>query len=507
MVKERCENGMKPVKKIVIVGGGSSGWIAASVLAHDFKSDVLEVELVESDEIGIIGVGESTVPAFVQLIRNLGIDEQHFIQNTHATFKLGIEFPDWHQVGESFFHPFGRIGTPVDTYDFYQAWLKAKSKGHTSDLQSFATCSVMAKENRFSLPREAPNTPLSIAGYAMHIDATLVAKYLRGYAEERKVKRTEGLVTEVRQKEDGSIASLLLKSGKEVHGDFFIDCTGFYALLIEKTLGIGYEDWMNYLPCDRAVAVQTENLGEAVPYTVSTAREEGWSWRIPLQHRTGNGYVYSSEYCSDDEATEKLLGYIDGKTITEPKIIPFRAGVRESFWHKNCLSIGLSAGFIEPLEATALHLVVRGLDFFLRFYPDQDCNQALIDEYNRRMRMDYEEVRDFIVLHYCLTQREDTPFWKARKNMDIPPELAEKIELFKAHGSLREGIDELWQASSWQSVFDGMGVRPEKYMRRIDNLDYQIVEEKLAEIETAIAGFVQTLPTHDQFIRERFLAK
>ncbi|MBT8091161.1 MAG: tryptophan 7-halogenase [Gammaproteobacteria bacterium] len=499
---------MKPIKKIVIVGGGSSGWIAASILAHDFRPEVLEVELVESEEIGTIGVGESTVPPFVGLIKKLGIDEQHFIQNVHATFKLGIELPDWHQVGESYFHPFGWIGTRLGVHDFYQAWLKAKSKGHTSELQSFAPCSVMARERRFFLPQDAPpRTPLGSAGYALHIDASLVAKYLRQYAEERKVRRTEGLVTEVRQNEDGSIASLLLKSGEEVHGDFFIDCTGFYALLIEKSLGIGYEDWLNYLPCDRAVAVQTENLGEAVPYTVATAREEGWSWRIPLQHRTGNGYVYSSEYCSDDEATAKLLSYVDGKPITEPMIIPFRTGMRESFWHKNCISIGLSSGFIEPLEATALHLVMRGMEFFLRFYPDQDCEQVLVDEYNRYMRSEYELIRDFIVLHYCLTDREDTPFWKHCKHMDIPPGLAEKIELFEAQGILRQGDDELWQASSWQSVFEGMGVRPKKYSARIDNLDYPLLEEKLQEMEMAISRMARRLPTHDQFIRERFSAK
>jgi tryptophan halogenase len=495
---------MKPIKKIVIVGGGSSGWIAASILAHDFRPEVLEIELVESEEIGTIGVGESTVPPFVQLIKNLGINEQHFIQSVHATFKLGIEFPDWHRVGESYFHPFGLIGAHFGIYDFYQIWLKAKSKGHESELQTFAPCTVMAKEKRFLLPQEAPKTPLDSAGYALHIDANLVARYLRRYAEEYRVKRTEGLVTDVRQREDGSIASLLLKSGEEIHGDFFIDCTGFYALLIDKTLGIGYEDWLKYLPCDRAVAVQTENLGEAAPYTVSTAREAGWSWRIPLQHRTGNGYVFSSEYCSDDEATEKLLGYVDGKPITDPMIIPFRTGVRESFWHKNCLSIGLSSGFIEPLEATALFIVIRGMDHFLRLFPDQHCEEALVDEYNQRMRMEYELIRDFIVLHYCLTEREDTPFWKHCKHMDIPPSLAEKIRLFKAHGTLRQTPDELWTATSWQSVFEGMGVRPKNYYPKVDNLDYDWIEKKLQEMEAAISDTVERLPNHDQFLRERF---
>lgn len=497
---------MKPIKKIVIVGGGTSGWVSAATLANHFQSELLEVELVESDQIGTIGVGESTIPPFLELISNLGINEQHFIQSVHATFKLGIKFPDWSQVGESYFHPFGVIGVRFGIHEFYQAWLKAKSKGHPSGLQDFSPCSVMAREKRFTLPQQARKTPIGGASYALHVDATLVAKYLRRYSEERGVKRTEGLVTEVRQKEDGGIASLLLKSGKEIEGDFFFDCTGFYSLLIEKTLGVGFEDWLNYLPCDRAVAVQTENTGEAIPYTISTARESGWSWRIPLQHRTGNGYVYSSKYLSDDEATEKLLGFVDGKTITEPMVIPFRAGVRESIWHKNCLSVGLSSGFIEPLEATAIHSVVRGLDHFLRFYPDQDCEQALIDEYNRRMRTDYEEIRDFIVLHYCLTEREDTPFWKHCKNMEIPPLLAEKIELFKAHGGMRDGVDELFKPASWQSVLDGMGIRPEKYCPRIDTLDYKVIEDVLQEAEQAIGATVQKLPSHDQFIRQNYRA-
>ena len=497
---------MNPIKKIVIVGGGTSGWISAAVLAHDFRPDLLEIELVESEEIGTIGVGESTVPPFPQLIRNLGIDEADFIRRVHATFKLGIEFPDWHRVGESYFHPFGVIGTRFQGHDFYQVWLKARANGHGSELQAYAPCTAMARERKFLFPREAPKTPLDSAGYALHIDAALVARYLRQYAEERRVKRTEGLVTEVRQKDDGSIASLVLKSGEEIHGDFFIDCTGFYSLLIGKTLGIGYEDWLKYLPCDRAVAVQTENPGDSAPYTVATAREEGWTWRIPLQHRTGNGYVYSSEFCSDDEATAKLLGVVDGKTITEPNIIPFRAGMRDVFWDKNCLSVGLSSGFVEPLEATALHIVVRGLDYFLRLFPDQSCEPALIREYNRLMRAEYESIRDFIVLHYCLTEREDTPFWQRCRDMEIPSSLAGKIELFRAHGTLRVGPEELWQSSSWQSVFEGMGVRPRNYSPTVDNLDYSFIAGKLQEMEAMLARTIAQLPTHDQFLRDRFRA-
>lgn len=497
---------MKPIKKIVIVGGGTSGWIAASVLAHQFRPEVLQVELVESEDIGTIGVGESTIPPFIGLIRNLGINEQHFIQKVHATFKLGIRFPDWNRLNDSYFHPFGSIGVRFGVHEFYQAWLKAKSLGHDSGLQEFAPCSVMADKHRFFLPQEAQKTPIGGASYALHIDAKLAADYLRNYAEERGVKRTEGMVTEVKQHGDGGIASLLLKSGEQVDGDFFIDCTGFYSLLIEKTLGVGFEDWRNFLPCNRAIAVQTENTGEALPYTISTAREAGWTWRIPLQHRTGNGYVYSSDHCSDEEARARLLECVDGELITEPMVIPFKTGLRESFWRKNCVSVGLSGGFIEPLEATAIHLVVRGMDFFLRFFPDQGCEPALINEYNRRMRMDYEEIRDFVVLHYCVTEREDTPFWKHCKTMAIPDSLRERIELFKAHGTLREGVDELFRSPSWQSVFEGMGIRPEKYSPRIDNLDYKLIEDTLKEARQSIAGMVDTLPTHDQFIRQKYRA-
>jgi tryptophan halogenase len=493
---------MKSIKKIVIVGGGTSGWVAASILANQFKQEAMEVELVESEQIGTIGVGESTIPPFVGLIKNLGISEKDFIKSTHATFKLGISFPDWTNIGESYFHPFGSIGVRFGIHEFYQAWLKAKHNGHPSSLQDFAPCSAMAKEHRFFPPQQAQNTPISAASYALHVDAALVAKYLRSYSEKLGVTRTEGKVTEVKKRDDGGIAALVMESGKRIDGDFFIDCTGQYGLLIEKSLGVKFEDWLNYLPCDRAVAVQTENIGEAIPYTISTARESGWSWRIPLQHRTGNGYVYSSKFCSDEEATQRLMTFIDGKPITEPKIIPFKAGMRESIWHKNCLSLGLSSGFIEPLEATAIHLVQRGMDLLLKFFPDQDCDQVLIDEYNRRIRMDYEEVRDFIVLHYCLTEREDTPFWRHCKNMDIPPELKERIDLFKAHGTLREGVDELFRAPSWQSVFDGMGVRPAKYCPRIENLDYKLIEDALKEADMAIKDTVAKLPSHDKFLKE-----
>ena len=492
---------MDPLKKIVIVGGGTAGWIAAAALSHQLHPDVCQIELVESDEIGTIGVGESTIPPFIALIRNLGIDESDFIRHTQASFKLGISFSNWKQKDETYFHPFGVIGRRFDTYEFYQAWLKAKHNGSTYELLDFSPCNVMAKYGRFFPPEQAQKTPIGGAAYALHIDAKLAADYLRKYAEQRDVTRTEGMVSQVVCDEREFIQKLVLRDGREISGDFFIDCTGFRALLIEKTLDVGYCDWSNYLHCDRAIAVQTVDHGETVPYTRATARDAGWTWRIPLQHRTGNGYVYSSQFCSDEQARNTLLSVIDGEMITEPRVIPFLTGVRKEIWKNNCLSLGLASGFIEPLESTAIHLVARGVDFFLRFFPDRQCMPALINEYNRRMTADYEEIRDFIVLHYCTTQREDTPFWRWCKNIELPQSLHERIELFKSHGVLRDGVDELFHSASWQSVFEGMGIRPNNYCPRIDNLDFGAIETTLTQAVAAIDNVVQKLPTHNEFLQ------
>lgn len=496
---------INPIKKIVIVGGGTSGWIAASMLSYHLKSNLCEIELVESDDVGTIGIGESTIPPVVRLIQNLGIDEQQFVQNTQACFKLGIKFIDWRQKNESYFHPFGVIGKRIGSHDFYQCWLKATMQGDTSPLQDFSPCSVMAEQERFFWPTQLQNTPIGGASYAVHLDAKLVVEYLRGYAYERGVKRTEGTVEQVTQSENGNIEKLIMKDGKEIHGDFFIDCTGFKALLIEKTLGVGFEDWSKYLPCDRAVVVKTEAQEKRPPYTTATARKAGWSWKIPLRNSTGHGYVYSSKFCSDAEAKSTLLKNLDAPRINDPRVIPFATGRRKNMWEKNCLSLGLASGFVEPLESTSIHLIARGMDFFLRFFPDRDCDPSLIKEYNRRMATDFEEVRDFIVLHYCTTQREDTDFWRFCKNMELPESLQERISLFKGHGLVREGTDELFRSTSWQSVFEGMGIRPNKYCPRVDNMDYQEISDTLKMARQAIQSMVKNLPTHDEFLRQNLV--
>ena len=491
----------KPLKKIAIIGGGTSGWLAAAMLCQHLKRELTEVELIESEELGTIGVGESTVPPFVGLIHRLGIDENEFLRATDGTYKLGIKFVGWHERGDSYFHPFGVIGKPIGSHDFYQCWLKARAQGDTSELQDFSPCNVMAEQGRFFHPAKARNTPIGGANYALHVDALLVAKYLRGYSEARGLKHTEGKVVAAKQRDDGFIESVTLSDGREIRADFFIDCTGFKAFLIGRTLRVDSHDWSNYLPCDRAVVCKTENKGALWPYTRASAQPAGWTWRIPLQHRVGNGYVYSSQFASDAAAKATLLRSLDSACIDEPRVIPYTTGHRKQFWKANCLSVGLSSGFIEPLEATSIHLIARGMDFFLRYFPDRDCDPALVREYNRRMIADFEEVRDFIVLHYSATARDDTPFWQHCKNLPLPETLRERIELFRAHGAMREGVDELFRASSWQSVFEGMGIRPTSPNPRVENLDYAQIEQTLKNAKAAIAGMVEHLPTHEQFLR------
>jgi tryptophan halogenase len=358
----------------------------------------------------------------------------------------------------------------------------------------------MAEQGRFFHPSKGRNTPIGGANYALHVDALLVTKFLRKHAEGRGLKRTEGKVVEVARRADGFISSVKLESGAVIAGDFFIDCTGFKALLIGKTLGVESVDWSNYLPCDRAVVCKTQNKGPLLPYTRATAQPAGWSWRIPLQTRVGNGYVYSSQFASDATARATLLRTLESACIEEPRIIPYTTGHRREFWNRNCLSLGLSSGFIEPLEATSIHLIARGMDFFLRYFPDRGCDAALVREYNRRMTADFEEVRDFIVLHYAATARDDTPFWQHCRNLPLPDTLRERIDLFRAQGAMREGVDELFRASSWQSVFEGMGVTPAVWHPRVENIDYAQIADSLKTARAAIAGMVAHLPTHEEFL-------
>jgi tryptophan halogenase len=493
----------QPIQQFVIVGGGTAGWIAAATLANIFKGKDVAIKLVESAEIGIIGVGEATIPPFLATLHSLGLDEAEFIKATQGSFKLGIRFEDWHQLGEHYFHPFGTLGRSIDGHEFFQCWLKAQAEGDTTPLMAHSPESVLSDHGKFFLPHKAMGTALAGTHYALHLDSTLVGQYLRTFAEKLGVVRVEGHVESVQQTPEGDIAAVVLKDGQRIDGEFFIDCSGFRGLLIEQALDTGYDDWSAYLPCNRAVTVQTKNITAPTPYTTSTAKEAGWIWRIPLQHRTGNGYVFCDKFCSDEEATATLLAAVEGEQITAPRIIPFVTGIRKQAWNRNCLALGLAQGFLEPLESTAIHLVSKTLALFVRMFPDRTCNPVLRNEFNRRVRADYEEIRDFLVLHYCTTERNDSPFWRwCQTEMTVAPSLQRKLEFFRAAGGLIPGTEELFQPTSWYAVFAGMGQMPASYNPTVDALDYPKLAMSMQRGKDAILAAALKQPDHADFIAE-----
>ncbi|UTF59348.1 tryptophan halogenase family protein [Gilvimarinus sp. DA14] len=489
-----------PIKRFVIVGGGTAGWIAATTLGRIFQHSDVSIELVESEQVGVIGVGEATVPLFVDFLRRSGIDEADFIRRTQATFKWGIEFVDWRRQGESYLHTFGDIGRSIDGHDFYQIWLKARAQGDPTPLLDHSPEAVLASQNKFYLPFKAAGTPLANVRYALHLDATLVSRYLSEYAQSLGVKRTVGHVQEVQKNDAGYIQSLRLEGGQRIEGEFFIDCSGFQGLLIEQSLNAGYESWSRYLPCDRAVTVPSAKAAVTTAHTIATARAAGWSWRIPLQQRHGNGYVYASKFIGDEQAARELLASLDTEPLAEPRVIPFTSGIRRKVWDKNCLALGLAQGFLEPLESTAIHLVSKSLAHFIRFFPGTDCSERLQREFNRRLYQDYCEIRDFLVLHYCTTERSDTPFWRACQQMEMPDSLADKLSLFREQGNLLPGVEDFFQPSSWQMVLTGMGVMPAHYNRTVDALDYSALARSLAAGKEAIGKAAAMQPSHDEFI-------
>lgn len=414
--------------KLVIAGGGTAGWIAAAALAHQM-GETVDITLVESQEIGTIGVGEATIPPMRTFHRFLGINEQEFMRATNATFKLGIQFENWRQIGEKYFHSFGVTGKQTIITDFIHFWLRGRELGIASEFGDYCLEYKAALKNRFSLNEH------SKINYAFHLDAGRYASFLRTRAEARGVKRVEGKIASVQQHPDtGFIASLTLESGQEIVGDLFIDCTGMRGLLIEQCLQTGFEEWSHWLPCDSAVAVQTESHGPAVPYTKSIAHHAGWRWQIPLQHRVGNGIVFSSPYLSDDEATNMLLSSMEGKVLTEPRVIKFKTGRRKKSWNKNCIAMGLASGFLEPLESTSIHMIMTAVTRLLQLFPHGEIKQSIVDEYNTQAKSEYERIRDFIILHYKATERDDSPFWRYCKEMEIPEELKHRIALFKDFG-------------------------------------------------------------------------
>jgi len=484
------------IRRVVIAGGGTAGWMVAALLSKTMGK-VLDISLVESDEIGTVGVGEATIPPLVQYHQLCKISEPEFMAATQATFKLGISFENWRDVNEDYIHSFGNTGTDHWSAGFQHIWLSGKRKGIATDYGDYCLELRAAVENKFAhLPKNGLN-------YAFHIDATLYAKFLRKMSEELGVKRVEGKIVKVNTDSDsGFITSLMLDSGKEIEGDLFIDCTGFRGLLIEQTLHAGYEDWSHWLPCDSAVAVQTESTGPAIPYTRSIAREAGWQWRIPLQHRVGNGMVYCSRYISDDDARETLLANIEGELLTEPRVIKFRPGQRLKQWSKNCVAIGLSSGFLEPLESTSIHLIQRSAIRLMRMFPHDTIEQSDIDEFNKQSQFDIETIRDFIILHYCVTNRTDTPFWRYCRNMEIPETLAHRIELFRKTGRVFRIQNELFAENSWIQVMLGQGIEPEQYHPVVDVMDDEELDSFLKQIKSNVKSTVSQLPEHQAYVEQ-----
>jgi tryptophan halogenase len=492
---------MKQIKRILIVGGGSAGWMTAALLARLFEG-LYEITLVESEEIGTIGVGEATIPAIKKYNELLALDEDDFMRRTQGSFKLGIQFVDWWRNGESYIHGFGLIGQDLGWLRCHHYWLKMRGQGRASDFSNYSINTAAALADKFMRadPRMT-ESPIGHIAHAFHFDAGLYARYLRDYAEARGVRRREGKVMDVTLRgDDGFVESVTMADGEVIAADFFVDCSGFRGLIIEQAMQTGYETWTHWLPCDRAIAVPCARIEPFTPYTRATARTAGWQWRIPLQHRTGNGHVYSSQYIDDAEAERQLLDNLDGAQLAEPNRIRFTTGKRKQIWNRNCVAIGLASGFLEPLESTSIHLIQSSIIRMVRLLPDAGFDPAGIAEFNRQTDFEYERIRDFIILHYKATERDDTPFWRYCRDMDVPTTLQRKIDLFAANGRIFREDEELFAEESWIQVLLGQGVMPRGYDPLVDVKDEGEIAQYLGDIERVIRKCVDVMPDHAAYV-------
>ncbi len=485
------------IGSIAIVGGGTAGWMAASILARALPGTRTVITVIESPDIGTVGVGEATIPPIIDVLRYLNIDEADFIRHTQATYKLGIRFIDWKLPGHSYWHPFGTFGSPINRRPFFHWWHKARAAGIELALNDYSVCAALGDAGKFRPPDSEATAPAGGLRYALHFDATLVARYLRSYAERLGVARLERTVAGATQRADGFLDQLQFTDGSALQADLYIDCSGFRGVLIEGILRTGYLDWSAMLPCDRAVAFPTEMTGARPPFTQSRARQAGWQWRIPLQHRCGNGYVYSSAHCSDEQAHQDLLCTVSGKPLAEPRFLRFVTGRRKHFWNRNCVALGLASGFLEPLESTSIHLVTSGIYHLLEHFPDKGFDPTNIASYNDELAVEAERIRDFIVMHYCLTQRDDTPLWRYCRSMAIPDTLRQRIEMYSRTGRIRVRAGELFTDLSWFYIFEGLGVRPDNYDPLLDVLTVAQLREILASMASATAEVTRNAPSHD----------
>jgi tryptophan halogenase len=491
------------IRGIAILGGGTAGWMAAAICARRLKGQFGNITLIESPEIGTVGVGEATIPPLRLFNRALGLDEDDFLRNTQGTFKLGIQFRDWSRIGHTYFHPFDRFGSTPNMPSLHQDWFKLRQSGDQSRLEEYCLAAMAAERGRVLRLVDDEASGLATSSYAFHFDAGLYAKYLRKYAQALGVLRLERKVVKVELRGiDGFIEAVLLDDGQRVEADLFIDCSGFRGLLIEGALKTGYDDWTHWLPCDRAVAVPCESARDLTPYTRSTAREAGWQWRIPLQHRIGNGYVYCSKFISDDEAAATLLRNLDGLPLAEPRVLQFTTGRRKLSWNKNCVALGLASGFLEPLESTSIHLIQMGLTRLFDFFPDRTFDRAPIDAYNRSMALDYERIRDFIILHYCATTRDDSALWNYCRHMTIPDTLDYKIDQFRNSGRAISYEGELFITLNWLAVLTGQGIWPSRHDPLVDQVSVEELRAGLAQIRQVIRQAAEAAPTHQEFIAQ-----
>ena len=487
------------IKKLVVVGGGTAGWMSAALLKRVLGKE-LDIELVESEDIGIIGVGEATIPPIQLANAVLGLDEADFLRETKSTIKVAIRFENWCRQGDSYYHTFGAPGRSQAFCHFHHFWTRAQLAGYESNLWDYDLNYLCAEANKFAkLQVEDPVWELQ---YAYHFDASLYGQYLRRYSEKLGVTRTEGLIEDVKfDPENGFVESLQLKGGGTVTGDFFVDCSGLRGLLIHKALNTGYEDWGHWLPCDRAMAVPSVRFEKTLPFTRSIAHSAGWQWRIPLQHRNGNGLVYSSRHYSDDEAADILLNNLDSEAIGEPKVIPFRTGRTRKQWNRNVVAVGLSSGFLEPLESTSIHLIQSAVVRLITLFPHAGVTPALMDEYNRQSQFEFEYIRDFIILHYCLNERGDSQFWRDTRNMNVPDRITRKIELFRSSGTLTKDNMDIFLEASWLQVMLGQGVVPQDYHPLADTLTDAQLRDKLEKTKKTKMQPLEKMPAHDDFLK------
>ena len=495
-----------PIRNVVIVGGGTAGWMAAASLQRHFQGSPLKITLIESAQIGTIGVGEATIPTIRSFYQNLGLSDVEVMQATGATCKLGIRFRDWLRPGSSFIHPFGLFGQDLRGVPFHNYWLRVRALGETAGIGEYSLGASLAEGGKFTLPSRHPPSSLSVFDWALHFDAGLFAGLMRRVAEEGGVRRIDARITEVNLRpEDGFIASVDLDTGLRVEGDLFIDCSGFRGLLIEEALHTGYEAWGQWLLCDRALAVQSEGSvgdgAEPPPYTDVLAQSSGWRWRIPLQHRYGNGYVYSSQHISDDDALAELKGAVPDPLLREPRPIRFSPGRRLKAWNKNCIALGLAAGFLEPLESTSIALIETGIEKIKQLFPDRAFNASVIDEFNDMSRLEMERVRDFIILHYKANQRSDTAFWRDCQAVDVPDTLRHKIELFRERGHFVRYRWEMFQPASWLAIYTGFDILPKAWDPSLEGLDPEALRRGLGEMRQAVRAAVDAAPTHGTFLR------